>query len=126
MEQVVASNEENGGEIYLLHDVLASQQKCVPVAVARKLDWQDFLAGLSKRDQAIIRYLIQGKPLASLARRQHLNTSTILYHKRRLGDAVLEHFGKDIITQVLRKPNWKDSLNASRERLACREQRRHL
>jgi len=54
MEQVVASNEENGGEIYLLHDVLASQQECVSVAVARKLDWQDFLAGCSKRDQAMI------------------------------------------------------------------------
>jgi hypothetical protein len=46
--------------------------------------------------------------------------------KRRLGDAVLEYFGKDIITQVLRKPNRKDSLDASRARLACREERRHL
>jgi hypothetical protein len=64
--------------------------------------------------------------LASLARRRHLNSSTILYHKRRLGDAVLEHFGKDIIPQVLRKPNWKDSLDATREKMACREERRHF
>jgi hypothetical protein len=34
------------------------------------------------------------------ARRRHMNTSTLLYHKRRLGDAVLEHFGKDIIPQL--------------------------
>jgi Transposase DDE domain len=90
-----------------------SQQECVSVAVAKKLDWQDFMAGLSKRAQGIIHCLVEGKPLASLARRRHMNTSTLLYHKRRLGDAVLEHFGKDIIPQVLRKPNWKDSLDAT-------------
>jgi hypothetical protein len=84
------------------------------------------MAGLSKRDQAIIHCLVEGKPLASLARRRHLNTSTLLYYKRRLGDAVLEHFGNDIITQVLRKPNWKDSLDATREKMACKEERRHL
>src|ERR1700690_1762251 len=38
MEQIVARNEECGGEIFELHDVLACQQDCVSVAVARKLD----------------------------------------------------------------------------------------
>ncbi len=125
MEQVVASNEENGGEIYLLHDVLASNQEDPATKAARRMDWSEFLSGQSKRDVALIDCLVKGKPLASLARRRHLNTSTILYHKRRLGDAVLEHFGKDIIPQVLRKPNWKDSLHATKERLAVRYERAH-
>ena len=126
LEQVVASNEECGGEIFELHDVLGSDQEDPATKAARKMDWQTFMASLSARDQAIINCLVEGKPLASLARRRHLNTSTLLYHKRRLGDAVLEHFGKDIIPQVLRKPNWKDSLDATREKMACREERRHL
>ena len=84
------------------------------------------MAGLSERDKAIINYLVQGKPLASLARRRHLNTSKLLYHKRRLADAIANFMGSDILIQIRRKPNWKDSLDASRERLACREERRHL
>jgi hypothetical protein len=126
LEQVVASNEECGGEIFLLHDVLASDQEDPASRACRRLDWAEFLSGLSKRDVAIINCLVEGKPLASLARKRQLNSSTILYHKRRLADAIQEHFGKDIIPQVLRKPNWKNSLDATRERLACRDQRRHL
>jgi len=34
--------------------------------------------------------------------------------------------GTDILIQIRRKPNWKDKLDASRERLACRDGLRHL
>ena len=81
---------------------------------------------LSARDQAIINCLVEGKPLASLARRRHLNNSTLLYHKERLALKIQDFMGSDILIQIRRKPNWKDSLDASRERLACREERRHL
>jgi DNA-binding NarL/FixJ family response regulator len=90
------------------------------------MDWDSFLAGLSARDQAIINCLAEGKPLASLARRRHLNTSTLRYHRERLAVKIQEYMGADILVQIRRKPNWKDSLDASRERLACRDQRRHL
>jgi DNA-binding NarL/FixJ family response regulator len=82
---VVASDEENGGEIYLLHDVLASPNEDVASRAARRLDWSEFLAGLSKREQAVITCLIEGRPLAGLARRRHLNLSTMMYHKERCG-----------------------------------------
>jgi len=49
-----------------------------------------------------------------------------MYHKRRLADAIANFMGNDIIIQIQRRPGWKDSINASRERLACREERRHL
>ena len=126
MEQVVASNEECGGEIWELHDVLASDEEDPATRAARKMDWDSVMASLSARDRAIINCLVEGKPLASLARRRHLNSSTILFHKRRLADAIQEFTGSDILIQIRRKPTWKDSLNASRERLACREVRRHL
>jgi hypothetical protein len=121
-----AASVDDVGEPLVLHDVLSNDQEDPATKAARKMDWDKFMSGVSARDQAIINCLVEGKPLASLARKRHLNTSTLLYHKRRLGDAVLEHFGKDIIPQVLRKPTWKDSLDATRERLACREERRHL
>jgi hypothetical protein len=125
-EAAPGASVDDFGEPLALHDLLSNDQEDPATKAARKMDWDSFMAGLSVRDQAIINCLVEGKPLASLARRRHLNNSTLVYHKRRLADAVLEHFGKDIIPQVLRKPNWKDSLDASRERLACREERRHL
>jgi hypothetical protein len=125
-EAAPVTSVDDVGEPLVLHDVLSRDEEDPGTKAARRVDWDSFMASLSARDQAIIGCLVEGKPLATLARRRHLNTSTILYHKRRLGDAVLEHFGKDIIPQVLRKPHWKDGLDASRERLACREERRHL
>ncbi|MGA2160480.1 MAG: hypothetical protein ABSG90_14860 [Dehalococcoidia bacterium] len=126
MEQVVASNEESGGEIYELHDVLASNQEDPGTKAARKMDWDSLMNGLSKRDQAIIYCLIEGKPLASLARRRHLNTTTILYHKRRLADAIARYMGPGIIAESIRRPGWRDSIDATRMKMACRDERRHL
>jgi hypothetical protein len=34
--------------------------------------------------------------------------------------------GSNIIIQIQRRPGWKDSINASRERLAFRDERQHL
>ncbi len=68
---------------------------------------------------------MEGKPLATLARKRRLDSSTIIYHKRRLADAIYEHFGSDIIIEIQRRPGWKDSINASRERLACKHDRAH-
>ena len=114
------------GEPLLLHDVLSRDEEDPGTKAARRLDWDSFMASLSARDQAIVHCLVEGKPLASLARRRHLNNSTLLYHKKRLASKIQDFMGSDILIQIRRKPNWKDSLDANRERLACREERRHL
>ena len=114
------------GEPLLLHDVLASQQECPATRAARVVDWSEFMARCSKRDLAIIHCIVEGKPLASLARRRHLNTSTILYHKRRLADALASYMGPDIIIEIQRRPGWQDSIDATRMKMACRDERRHL
>jgi hypothetical protein len=72
----------------------------------------------------ILEYIIEGKPLASLARKRPLNTCTILYHKCRFAGSIAGFFGADIIIEIQRRPAWKDSMNANREKLACREERR--
>jgi hypothetical protein len=124
MDEEVASDDL--GEPLLLHDVLGNDQEDPSTRAARKMDWSDFLSGLSKRDVAVIECLIEGKPLAGLARRRHLNTSTMMYHKERLGRAIQAYMGTDILIEIGRKPRWKDSINATREKLACHDQRRSL
>ncbi|MGO8925748.1 MAG: hypothetical protein ACLQU3_02465, partial [Limisphaerales bacterium] len=90
-----------------------------------KLDWEDFMAGLSNRDKAILQFIAEGRPLASLARRRHRNPSTITYHRRRLALKIQAYFGPQILADVLQlqRPRWKDSINCIRQKLACKERR---
>jgi hypothetical protein len=125
-EAAPGASVDDVGEPLVLHDLLSNDQEDPATKAARKMDWDTFMAGLSARDQAIITCLVEGKPLASLTRRRHLNNSTLVYRKRRLADAIANFMGSDILIQIRRKPNWKDSIDASRERLACREDHRTL
>ena len=61
------------GEPLLLHDVLSRDEDDPGTKAARTMDWDSVMAGLSARDRGIINCLVEGKPLASLARRRHLN-----------------------------------------------------
>jgi hypothetical protein len=45
--------------------------------------------------------------------------------KRKLALKIQEFMGSDILIQIRRKPNWQDSLDTTREKLVCREERRH-
>jgi hypothetical protein len=126
LDEVAASDEENGGEIFEFHDVLGSNEEDPATKACRHLDWQEFMAGLSDRDQAIIECIIEGNPLASLARKKGFNSSTLISRKKHLAKAILEFMGLQILTDIQRRPGWKDSINCTHERMACREERRHL
>ncbi len=45
--------------------------------------------------------------------------------KRKLAIKIQEFMGFDILIEVRRSPRWKDSLDATREKMACREERKH-
>ena len=60
LEQVVAIDEITGGEV-LLHDVLSTDQEDPGTKAARKMDWEQFMEGLSEREQAVVTLLIEGK-----------------------------------------------------------------
>jgi len=126
MEQVVASNEECGGEIFLLYDVLASdRQSDVATTVARKMDWSDFMAGLSEREKAVIECIIEGRSLRDVAKSFRVCDSTMQGDKRKLAVKIQDFMGFDILIEVRRSPRWKDDLLTSRERLACKHERAH-
>src|SRR5664279_1646945 len=67
LETVVASNDETGGEIFELHDVLSSDQEDPGTQAARKMDWDTLLAGLTAREQAAINCLVEGRSLREVA-----------------------------------------------------------
>ena len=125
MDEVVASDEETGGEIFLFHDVLSNDQEDPGTKAARKMDWEDFCSGLSERDQAIIQFLVEGKTSSAMARKLKLSDSTIRNSKRTLAVKIQEFMGFDILVQVQRKPEWKNNLASTKEKMACREERKH-
>lgn len=115
------------GEPLVLHDVLANQhQECVSVAVARKLDWQQLYDALLPRQKAIITLMIQGKSGSAMARKLKVTVSAIQTGKRHLAKAIIAMMGEDVLSQVTKLPRWRQDLQAIREKMACREERRHL
>ena len=123
MEEVVAVNEETGGEIYLLHDVLSTDADDPSMAVARKMDWEEFCSDLPAREKAVVEFLIEGKSGSAIARKLKTTDSRIQTIKRNLAKAIVEFMGQEILQEIQKLPAWKNNINASRERLACKHER---
>ena len=126
LDEAAAIDEENGGEIFEFHDILSNDAKEDPsMAAARNLDWQSFCAGLSKRERTMVVFVSEGKTLRDAAHVLKVSDSTMQNSKRNLGVKILEFMGLDILVQVQRLPGWKKDLEATREKMACRIERRH-
>ena len=124
LEEVVAIDEITGGEV-LLHDVLSRDEEDPGIKAARKLDWETFMASLSARDQAVIECLVEGRSLRDAAKSFQLSDSTIQGTKRKLAVKIQEFMGFDILVQVRRQPQWKQDIEATREKMACKYDRLH-
>ena len=124
LEEVVATDEETGGEIFLLHDVLSDQQEDPGTRAARRMDWQEFVSALPERERVAVEFMGEGRSLRDAAHRLGVSDSSMQTSKKELRVKILEFMGFDILVQIQRRPQWKDSLDATRERLACRVERR--
>ncbi|MGD1085071.1 MAG: hypothetical protein ABSA47_10030 [Verrucomicrobiota bacterium] len=124
LDEAVATDDETGGEIFLLHDVLSDQQEDPGTRAARKMDWQEFVAALPERERVAVEFMAEGKTLRDAAHVLRVSDSAMQSAKRNLAVKVLAFMGFDILVQIQRRPQWKDSLYATRERLACRQERR--
>jgi DNA-binding NarL/FixJ family response regulator len=100
LEEVVAVNEENGCEIYLLHDVLSNDADDPSMAVARKLDWEEFCADLPTNEKAVVEFLVEGASGSAIARKLKVNDSKIQTIKRHLARALVEFMGADILIEI--------------------------
>jgi hypothetical protein len=124
LDDVVASDEETGGEIFLLHDVLADNQEDPATKATRKMDWQEFLAGLPQRERAVIEFMVEGRSLRDAAHVLRVSDSAMQQSKRNVAVKILEFMGAGILVEIQRRPQWKQNLETIRERMACRDERR--
>ena len=124
LNEVVATNEETGGEIFELQDVFSQDTEDPAMIAARNLDWQTLMARLPVREKAIIVALVEGRTVSDVAVAFKVDRSTMQNSKSRLADLILEFMGVDILVEVRRLPGWKHDMNTNREKLACRHERR--
>lgn len=116
--------ESELGEIFTVNDVLSLDDEDPGQKAARKMDWEAFLTGLTAGEKSVVEGLLAGLNGSEIARMFGLDPSTIRYFKNRLGLKILNYMGPDILIEIRRWPGWKNDLNAARERLACRIDRR--
>jgi DNA-binding NarL/FixJ family response regulator len=97
MEEVVAVNEEAGGEIYLLHDVLSTDADDPSLVAARRMDWEEFCSDLPARERAVVEFLVEGASGSAIARKLRVKDSKIQAIKRHLARALIEFMGPEIL-----------------------------
>jgi DNA-binding CsgD family transcriptional regulator len=125
LDEVAAADEENGGEIFEFHDVLASAQEDPSTRAARRIDWQDLCAHLVPRENSIIELMSQGKRFISIARKLRLSVSTVHTARQHLANKILDFMGPQILAEIQKRPQWQQDIQATRAKLACRDERRH-
>jgi hypothetical protein len=113
------------GEEFTLNDVLSVDAEDPSQIAARKMDWESFLIGLTTREKTVIEYLLAGKNISQAAVMFKVSPSTMQQCKNCLAIRILDYMGPDILQEIRRLPGWKNNLNANRERLACKGDRRH-
>ena len=121
-EPVPGSDED--GEAGSLADVLASAADDPSVEAGRRLDWQALWQKLDEVTKAILRALSDGTEITQLVATLKLSRSSLQTRKNKLAELIRECLGEDILRQVQEHPGWRHGLEATRERLACRWERR--
>lgn len=118
-----AKTEE--AEEFTVNDVLGSDDEDPATQGARNVDWDQFLAGLTEREKSVVEFLSAGRNMSELARSVGMSLSSIQTCRTGLAVKILDYMGLDILVEIRKLPGWKNNLNANRERLACKNHRRH-
>jgi len=122
LEEPSAVDGETGGELLAFHDVLSQDQDDPGMIAARKLDWQALLARLTEREIVAV---LAGRTVSEVALVFQVSRSAMQLCKNRLVELIQEFMGVDILVEVRRLPGWRNDLNTTREKLACRFERRN-
>ncbi len=116
--------DEEGEEPLSLHDCLASAVEDPATAAVRHLDWERVVQSLDRRAKLILVALVEGRELTLLVHRLKRSRSALQGDKLRLGRLVQSCLGRDILVQAQSRPGWTNTIEAIRQRLACRAERR--
>lgn len=117
-------HEKDGSDELTLHDSLAADVEDPATTATRRLDWQTLIGSLDTTKKAILIALAEGRELSRLVRTLRRSRSALQDHKCRLGRLIRKHLGDDILAVVQSRPAWTSTVDAVRERLACRAERR--
>ena len=118
-------NEPGPGEEPLtLHDCLADKGDDPATVAGRRLDWAGVTVTLDRHGKAILVALAEGRELTLLVKPLRRSRTSLQNDKVRLGHLIREHLGGDILAEIQSRPGWTCGLDAVRERLACRAERR--
>jgi hypothetical protein len=123
LEEPVA-NDESSDEPLTLGEVLESRAEDPATEAARRLDWQRMVDRLDDVAKAVLQCLADGQELTILVRRLGRSRSALQNDKNRLAERIRECLGVDILARVQDRPGWRDGIQASLERQACRWERR--
>jgi len=87
---------------------------------ARRLDWELFLAGQTRRGRTVV---AEGSTFRDVARLLGLSDSGVQEEKRKVARALKEYMGANILGESTRRPAWRNNIMAGRESQACRAAR---
>ena len=121
MDECIQGGE--GGDDLSLHDLLAGPYEDPAQKAAREIDWAELMEEFNERDLALLRTTINGDQLHALAQQFGVSAPRLTQLKREIGRQIRLRWGPGILEDVGRKPAWAGSVNASKERQACRHDR---
>ena len=124
LNEVVAQSE-NGFEIFELQDVISNDHEDPSTQACRKIDWDAFIAGLSRVEKLVVEFLSAGKTLREAGRKVRLSDSTMQTYRKKIAAKLLEAMGSDILRDIAQIPGWRLGLDCERESMACRADRRN-
>jgi FixJ family two-component response regulator len=78
---------------------------------------------LTERERRLVECLVDGMNWTNAALSMGVSSWTVAADREKLSVKILEFMGVDILAVILKRPGWKNNLNANRERLACKHQR---
>ena len=96
----VVSQSEGGDEIFELHDVISNDHEDPSVRATRKLDWDAFMAGLSKVERIVVEFLYAGKTLRQAGRSVGVGDSTMQTYRKKIAAKIVEFMGADILRDI--------------------------
>ena len=120
--QAEVGQDAETGESVCVADLVACDAEDPAQAAARNLDWGDFLSGLDGFSRRMLLALARGDSMRSLKAGAGVSDSAMSGRKRKLAEAVLEHFGADCLADAGCAPEWLADVAAHREREACRRE----
>ncbi len=108
------------GEGLTFHDMLAAPVEDPAQQAGRAVDWSALMDDLSDRDLAVLRATVNGDHLDRLAAQLGVSAPRVTQIKRAVGQQIRTRWGETALGDVTRSPLWAGTINAGRERAACR------